>query len=101
MRRQASEEATRCTSLPVWSIDTTDEQLELILVLLVVCRAVPVGISWLETLQFGVDGGELTQKQCLLLLGERGSSTAVAILELTSTMESCLDKTIGDMLKTQ
>jgi hypothetical protein len=31
-----------------------------------------VGISWLETLQLGIDGGELlTQKERFLLLGER------------------------------
>jgi hypothetical protein len=52
-------------------IDATNEQLELILILRAVSCAMEVSISWIETLQLGVDGGELlTQEECLLLCEE-------------------------------
>ena len=52
--------------------DATNEQLDLILILCAISRAMEVCISWIETLQLGIDGGELlTQKESLLLFGER------------------------------
>ena len=83
MSRQASVVATRRTSLPVERIYESNEQFELILICCTIFCPTLVGISWLRSLQFGIDGGELlTQKECLLLFGQRlvdGSSN----IELT------------------
>ena len=48
-----------------------------------------------------VDGGELLMQNSALCRLERDSSTAVAILELTSIMENCLARIVCDVLKTR
>ena len=68
----------------------SNEQFELILIRCIMFCPTLVGISWLRPLQFGIDGGELlTQKECLLLFGQRlvGGGNNI---ELT---ESCFTRT--------
>ena len=82
-------------------IDATNEQLELILIFCTISRAMEIGISRLETLQLGIDGGELlTQEESLLLFGERlvdGGSDLGADFD----NGELLGQNICDMLKTQ